>query len=145
MNLQKFEYRKPTLKDLFTTDFDVLHKIIKIWYNIKIKYKSNINIQHVKGHQDKSKTLLSEYASLNIQADRLATESLSMRQQPKKFEIFGDSTLIVNGLTVTSGHTKVMRDISSSMDLREYLQMTNNWGNNEIDNIWWEIYNKSIY
>jgi hypothetical protein len=53
--------------------------------------------------------------------------------------VYSDVALQLNNLIVTGTHKHLLRKAYLSIDLCEYLETSNNWNNNEIDFIWWDV------
>jgi hypothetical protein len=91
------------------------------------------------GHQDRTTKVLSYHATLNIAADKLASKSLLMRK-PKPSTTMANASLLINNLLVTGDHKRILRKNYLSIDLQVHLEKSNTWYKNEIDNIWWKVY-----
>jgi uncharacterized protein YpiB (UPF0302 family) len=101
--LNTYKYNKPTMKDFYSADHDIINNIRQIWKKLK-RNNIQIAIQHIKGHQDRDGTILSDNAKLNVLADLLATKSLTMRQNV-------DPTILL------SDYKKILRQNYLSIDL----------------------------
>jgi hypothetical protein len=108
------------------------------------KQKILINIEHIKGHQDCRKKTLTHNKILNVEADKLATESLLMKTIKNTKPNFATASIMINELLLTADCKKNIRSAYLSMDLREYMLNKNNWTDSTIDNIWWEVHKSSI-
>jgi hypothetical protein len=137
--VNKFRCQGTCLKDFYSPDADILQEITKIRENL-----ANLNvttkITHVKGHQDRTSNVLSDHAILNIEADKLATKSLKMRKPKLTTTTLANASLIINNLLVAGDHKRILRKNYLSIDLRAHLEKSNSWHKNEIDNIWWKVY-----
>jgi hypothetical protein len=142
--LNKFRYTKMMTKDFYNADHDIINEIVRIRKQI---YTEGVktNIIHIKGHQDKTNKILSEDAILNVAADKLATESLSLRKNTSTNITLSETSLFINQRLVTSEFKTTLRKNYLSMDLREYLELVNDWHSNEADMIWWDVHATSLY
>jgi hypothetical protein len=50
----------------------------------------------------------------------------------------------MNGLLVTGDHKILLQKNYLSIDIRDFMETSNNWDKGEIDNIWWQVYKKSM-
>jgi hypothetical protein len=145
--INKFINGIPTLRNYYSPDFDVVDRIIQIRKKLtKLNNNLELQIKHVKGHQNMNDPKLTYQAKLNIQADKLATKSLNSKPNKKKIpEVYlAEATLTINNKQVTSQHSKIMRRIYHSIDIRKYLETANKWKGDTIDTIWWSAHYKAI-
>jgi ribonuclease HI len=141
--INKIRHMKPTCKDYYSADFDIIDEIRVLWKKLQGQ-QIELYINHIKGHQDRQNNKLSNDAKLNIEADKLATKSLSIKQQMKSPPALANASLEINNLLVTYKHKHILRKLYHSMQLREYMVEVNNWSDKDPDNIWWEVHEASI-
>jgi hypothetical protein len=141
--LNKTKYYKPSIKDYFSPDFDIIDEISK-WRRNLYNEGIIITIKHIKGHQDRQARELSDHAKLNVHADKLATQSLKMKRKQPNTVLFPDATICINNLHISSNYKKLLRKSYLSMDLRDYLQQSNKWTGNTIDSVWWEVHDIAL-
>jgi hypothetical protein len=80
-----------------------------------------------------------------VAADKLATKLLQLRQNKSTNIALSETSLFINQRLVTSKFKTALRKNYLSMDLREYLELVNNWNLNEPDIIWWDVHATSLY
>jgi hypothetical protein len=101
-------------------------------------------LKHIKGHQEKNGKKLSHPAELNVEADRLATLSLETNKvdniQLKKSK----ARIILHVKQVTSKYTMTIKNAFRSIQLRKYLQDSNNWDDNTIETVWWDVHGPTM-
>jgi hypothetical protein len=141
--LNKFKTKTAEIKDYYSPDFDILDGIVQLWRQL-LHDKVNITMKHIKGHQDKTTSSLSDHAKLNIAADKLATKSLSIRGRVEKINPIPIATLFMNHLQIASSHKKILRQSYLSIELRDHLNTSNKWKSNTIDLIWWDVHEKAL-
>jgi hypothetical protein len=103
--VNKFKYCKPSIKDYYSADYDILDEISK---RMKLLLSQGIDtkVKHIYGHQNKNGAVLSYHAKLNVHADSLATESVKMRNPIEESKLFAQATLSINKLHVPSNQKK---------------------------------------
>jgi predicted RNA-binding Zn-ribbon protein involved in translation (DUF1610 family) len=143
-SINKFQRYGATLKDCYSADYDLLGEIGKIWKQLR-KQQLFIKVNHIKGHQDRVKQQLNHQEKLNVEADKLATEALSLKKITVPTKLFANASLCINNLLVTASNKKELRRAHQSMDLREYMIESNKWENNVPEMIWWDVHEKSMY
>jgi hypothetical protein len=141
--INKFSLQHTCLKDYYQPDADALQYIINMRRKL-LQSNVSITVKHIKGHQDRDNTPLTYNASLNVEADKLATKSLKLKKPKIITDTLAKASLFIHGLLVTSEHKRVLRKSYLSMDLRAFLESSNLWHNGEIDKIWWKVYDMSI-
>jgi hypothetical protein len=142
-SLRRYRYKKSTPKTTYLPEMDVIREIIN---NIKQLESENIQVTltHIKVHQDRTGTELTNEAKLNIRADELASKAQTMRKIKSLNIPSSRATLNINGLAVTSGQSASMRQIYHSIQMREFLENSNNWNGNTIDTVWWKVHGPAI-
>jgi hypothetical protein len=78
-SINKFTEQNTCLKEYYHADADVIQSVIQLRKKL-IKQNVIINVEHIKGHQDKGKAPFSFKACLNVEADHLATKSLKLKK-----------------------------------------------------------------
>jgi ribonuclease HI len=142
--INKIRYWRKTQKQCNKKDMDVISEIINI-LNELYKLKITVQLKYVKGHQDRITNNLTTEAQLNVVADTLATEGLRLRNIKEKLILSTDDAIItLHGKVITANRTKILRDAFQSIQLREYLKMSNNWNDCQIEKIWWKVHEKSL-
>jgi hypothetical protein len=131
------------LKDYYQADADALQSIINVRRKL-LQLNVSINVSHIKGHQDRDKSPLTYSASLNVEADKLATKSLRLKKPKDVINTLAKASLLIHGLLVTIKHKGVLRKSYLSMEVRAFLDSSNLWYCGEIDKIWWKVYDMSI-
>jgi hypothetical protein len=102
-------------------------------------------VKDIKGHQDREQNKkLSNEALLNIEADKMATKAIYMKQENTIKLKFMKACVLLNNQQVTAVYTKVLQKEYLSCDLQEYINKSNKWRNNKCNNIWWEVHGKSL-
>jgi hypothetical protein len=127
-----------TLKQQYSANIDVL-RAIKIKIKLLAEWKCKILINHIKGHQDKTKGKLNEDEKMNVKADKLATLGLTKKRLDitKPLLLAADSCqLFINNKKVCSYYTKSLRENYHLRNMYQYLQEKYKWSNRTIDNIW---------
>jgi hypothetical protein len=142
-SIRRIKRKIITPKMIYISDIDVIREIIDT-----ILYLENenveIEIKHVKGHQDRTNKQLTTEALLNIRADELATESIQMKSIPSIQLPNTRAKLCSNELEVTANQSYHLKTTFHSIQMREYLESSNNWKGKTIDNVWWKIHGSSI-
>jgi RNase H len=111
--IKKIRHWKLTQKMCNDKDMDV---IIEILANIKKICSFNIQIEFkfVKGHQDRSNTILNHSAIMNIRADALATEGLKLPNIKDNILFPSDqATICLKGKPITSHRAKTLKKCTS--------------------------------
>jgi hypothetical protein len=140
--INKLKYRKMTLKQQYAPDVDVIRAIITTMKTVQTICQ--IEIKHIKGHQDKSKKHLTNEERLNVEADKLATTAI-YRSKVSNVMLPGNKTrLLINNKEVTSKFTKTLRDTFHATRMHKYYQETYKWTNHTIEDIWWQAHGKAI-
>jgi hypothetical protein len=85
--VNKHKQHGTNTKDFCKPSFDVIAKIIRTWTKISKQFV-NIQVIHIKGHQDKQTTILSHPAVLNVRADVLATNAINQKIMSGQLPIF---------------------------------------------------------
>jgi hypothetical protein len=104
-----------------------------------------IKVQHILGHQDKLKRILSHPEVLNVSADKLASTAVNLKKASGSLPAYAEATLYINELVTTADYKKHLRQNYLSMDMREYLIKSNSWKINTVDQIWWEVHESALY
>jgi hypothetical protein len=138
--INKFKYSSIPTKFFYSADADIIREILNIINNLG-KNEENVLIKHVKGHQDRGISVLNYDAVLNIEADHIATNALRNTVTMDECELPSTkATLWINGLRVSSNHTKHLRDAYQGKKLMEHLKKSNKWNNSTYNSIWWDIH-----
>jgi hypothetical protein len=139
----KYRYRAMTPKMSYLPEMDIISEIVATIRTLE-KFGRHIQLQHVKGHQDRTNDTLNNDAKMNIRADELATESLQMKNAKPLDLPHAEEILKINGELVTSKQSSSLRQIFHSTQMREFLNTSNKWTGPTIDNIWWKIHGPCI-
>jgi hypothetical protein len=143
--IEKQWYKNLTQKMHNDTDMDVISAIIDTLKSLH-HHGVKVSFKFVKGHQDRLTNNLSTEASMNVEADRLATEALALRTLPNDIQLPTDhATITLHGKKITSHRTKTLRQAYQSIQLRQYLKDSNNWSEAQLDNLWWKASAKLMY
>jgi hypothetical protein len=108
-----------------------------------------IQLQHIKGHQDRERDFdrLPLLAQLNIDADALANryqkEHGSFRPEVLMTRWAGVHLILPTG-TVTSHYESAIRYHASASPLKEHLRNRNQWSQATFDSINWSAHGKCI-
>jgi Reverse transcriptase (RNA-dependent DNA polymerase) len=135
--LNKWKNRETSIKFHYAADADIIKQILVEYKSLR---RNNIifTFRHVRGHQDLTGRELNSDEILNVEADSLATAALRFRNLPRIDLPSLKSTILINGLQVTSNHTTILRDLFTSIKLRKHLQESNNWDHQTMSTIWWK-------
>jgi hypothetical protein len=112
-----------TTKKTLLPDSDIICEtasILKMFYKKGIKIK----LRHIKGHQDRTTTELTQDAKMNIRADKMATEAIKMKKTilPNLNET--RAILKIEEKIVTAKHSKMMQECFQSIRMRSFLLYT---------------------
>jgi hypothetical protein len=142
--IKKIRNKKLTLKQHYMANIDVL-RAIEIYLNyLKKRWRCNIYLSHVKGHQDKHNKTKSSDELINIQADKMATEGLK-KNNVSNILLPGDRIqILINGNQVGSNHTRILRNCYHSAQMYTYFQEKYKWKDTIINKIWWEVHGKAM-
>jgi hypothetical protein len=142
--INRIRGQKLTLKQHYSANMDVLRAVCMSLYHLKKKWRCNILICHVKGHQDDINKFLSFEENLNVQADKLAT--LGLKEKSKKpIQLPGDRIqLLINDKPVTSHHSKTITNNFHSIQMHKFFKDKYKWSDNTMEGIWWEVHGKTI-
>jgi hypothetical protein len=143
--VNKFKINKKSIKNFTTADHDIIDEIGKTWRSLRHQ-NVTVRIMYIKGHQDRNKTTqITPDAELNIVADALATQSIKEKKSKNTITELATASLLINGQLVTADVKKILRKNYLSIDLREYLLVSNNWQKDETNLIWWEIHEAAFH
>jgi hypothetical protein len=130
--------------DVMIPEWDIL-----ILIQERMRKLPGIDIQHIKGHQDKYKAYeeLTLMAQLNVDADSMA--SLYQREygHPSKDTLLSTTAGAVLNLTqgtVTAHHAAAMHIAASGPPLLEYVRRKNGWTLEISNKINWEAHSKAL-
>jgi hypothetical protein len=68
------------------------------------------------------KKTLTHNKILNVEANKLATEALSLKKIHNKNPSLATASILINELLVTSDYKRVLRRSFLSMDIRDYME-----------------------
>jgi hypothetical protein len=127
--------RKNSPKFFYTSDADVVAEILAQIKHIG-KQGETVDIAHVKGHQDRDRNkVLNLEARLNVEADRLATESLTLPNTHPVEMPTTNAVLLINDQVVSSNHTKILRQRYQLIALRKHYDVKNQWEPTTFDKV----------
>jgi hypothetical protein len=136
--------KKFTPKFNYESDADLIREIVLAMRHIRAN-DERIQIRHVKGHQDRTAGTLSYAAYLNVTADSLATDSLSLSVQNKEIALPNQQvSLYIQNKLVTSNFSQHLRDAFLSGPAREHIKNMNGWSDQEFNMVWWEPAGKAL-
>jgi hypothetical protein len=134
-------------KDFLLPDIDVEMQILEELTTLQ-SLGVRMSLQHVKGHQNNNQqtAALSHEAELNVVADLLARDSLSLPSFPEEQIIFPSNPirLIVNNTHVVAHHKSLLRSAHLSPPLRQHFIKKYKWHNEVPSLIWWNIHDAAI-
>jgi hypothetical protein len=121
-----------------------LREIIHLIRYIRGKGETII-IRHIKGHQDRISNNLTYEARLNVEADRMASDSLNLPPTTTAITFPSSKALIfIDNKLVSSNYKEHLRNAFTILPYREHINNINNWANDTFDLVWWEVHGKAI-
>jgi hypothetical protein len=105
----KFQRHGTTFKDCYSADYNILGEIGRVW---KILQSEQVFVKpkHIMGHPDRFKNQLTHKEKLNVEADLLATSSLSLKKNYVATNCeLANVSLKINKLLVTSKQKKTLQ------------------------------------
>ena len=127
-----------SLDDMTAAEGDLL-KVIK---DTLPKF-SNIALQHVRGHQDRTKSYenLPLQAQLNVDCDKAAKETMREQSQPatrpEPIEGTG-ATLYLNNNMITTDINSEIANAAHGNNMKDYLKERHEWTETELNQINWK-------
>jgi hypothetical protein len=131
--INTLRFRPLSSKFHYTSDCDIIREIIFLLKKLGQLYG------FIPG------TELSDEAHLNVEADRLATSSLSQPMSKKLTLPNNIASIEIDNKMVTSKHTVHLRDAFHSIALRQHYTTVNSWQNNTFDDIWWDHHGTALH
>jgi hypothetical protein len=141
--INRLHNTKPNLKTYYQPDADIIFTALPLLCHLRA-LKVNIEMKHVKGHQDKNGAQLDNEATLNVAAHNAATASLKLPRHNSLKLPETKANLSIDNKMVTAHATKNLRYAFHSIRVRKYFQDTNTYNNKLMDQIWWSIHGKAI-
>jgi hypothetical protein len=141
--LNKLRRRPITPKFYYLPDVDIIKEILVLIRAIN-RNGQVVEFKHVKGHQDRNPGPLSFDASLNVQADQLATASLQLPQHHKLDMPNTKATLLIQDKVVTSHHSQQIREAYHLIALKKHYKNLNSWDEGVFDTVWWEAHGMAL-
>jgi hypothetical protein len=91
--------------------------------------KMFIQVQHVKGHQDKKRNKLPKEAQMNIKADTESTIALDTHSSKEEYNPLPETRAMLykQGQPVTSKEAQTLQSAYLSHDLLQHIKQRENW------------------
>ena len=97
---------------------------------------NNVRCEHIKGHQDRDNTTLTDIAKFNVKADSLADQGRQSKP-PQNLNKGHRITLTVAGYPVTSKYSREIRRAYHSHEVQQYYERRHHWNYNTSQSIDW--------
>jgi ribonuclease HI len=142
--INKIKNWKTTTKQCNEKDMDILMEIKDVLKSIQTNGTS-VELKWVKGHQDRTSKTLSTEAKMNTIADSMATAGLRQRNIKHNINLPTSKAIItIHGQQITANRTSILRNAFQSMKLRQYMKSSNNWTEDQTEQIWWKIHGSAL-
>jgi ribonuclease HI len=138
-------WKKFTRRFHYSADADVIKEIVLLIRSIR-SHQEIVLIRHVKGHQDRfANTNLSYAATLNIEADSLATTSLDLPTQSHWIDTKSTiARITIKDKFISSHHTKHLSEAYLIIPYKVHMNTINNWSEDIFETIWWDPHGSAM-